>query len=255
MTFRFATWFLAGVVLLSACKSKKELATEPKTLEEVEAQALYDTLEARQPSFDWFNGSGKMRVQTEDFAASFSVKLRMKADSVIWLQAEKLGFEVARALITPDSAFILDRFSKDYYAIGFEEFTQYYKINFGFRDLQRLLAGGTIYLPPNYLRNEDDGEFRRLTVNAGEYKAIYWFDPGLMLSKGVVQDEYGRTADLAFDDYRAVEFIPYVPFERYLSFFDGESTTELSMQLSSLEVNVPKRIPFSIPSNYDKVDF
>ncbi len=244
------------MLLFTACKGKKELTkgTDSES-EAIAAQALYDTLEARQPTFTWFNGSGRMRVSTDEFAASFSMKLRMKADSVIWLQAEKLGFELGRAMITPDSAFILDRFNKEYYALGFEQFTTYYKLNFGFDDLQRLLAGGTVFLPPTLLKQQDDGEFRKLTVNAGEYKAIYWFDEGLMLNKGVVSDIHGRTADIAFDDYRSVEFIPFVPFERYLAFFDGESTTELTLQLSSLEVNVPKRMPFSVPSGYDKVDF
>ena len=158
-----------ALVALTACKGKKELTSGPSLDKEaMAAQALYDTLEARQPLFEWFNGSGRMRVSTEDFAAGFSVKLRMRADSVIWMQAEKLGFELGRAMITPDSAFILDRFNKDYYALGFEEFTTYYKLNFGFTDLQRLLAGGTVFLPPTLLKQQDDGEFRQLTVNAGE---------------------------------------------------------------------------------------
>ena len=76
-----------------------------------------------------------------------------------------------------------------------------------------------------------------------------------MLEKGVIADVYGRTADLQLDDYRSVENMPYVPFERYLSFFDGETTTELSMQLSSIEINVAKATLFSVPANYDKVDF
>lgn len=238
---------------ISACKSKKSIA-DATAVEDVSARILFDSLESRQPMYTWYSAIGKMRAQTEDIAVGFTVRMRMRKDSAIWFRVEKFGFEVGRALITQDSAYILDRFNKEYYIEPIEDFLLEYSIPFDFTDLQRLLAGGTVALAPNYLRSEEDEGRMRLTCNSGDIKAIYWFDPKYRLDQGVLVDLLGRNADLKYSDYRLVHGPQEIPFERYLSFFDGTASTELSMQLSEIEIDVPQSLKFSIPSGYERVD-
>lgn len=240
-------------LISSSCKGKKALA-EATPAEDVSARILYDSLESRQPVYTWYSAVGKMRAQTEELAVGFTVRMRMLRDSAIWFRVEKFGFEIGRALITRDSAFVLDRFNKEYYIEPIEDFLREYNVPFAFDDLQRLLAGGTVSLTPNYLRSEEDDGRMRLTCNAGEIKAIYWFDPLYRLDQGVLVDLLGRNADLKYADYRPVNGPQEIPFERYLSFFDGTASTELTMQLSEIEIDVPQSLKFSIPSNYERVD-
>jgi hypothetical protein len=195
-----------------------------------------------------------MRAQTEDIAVGFTVRMRMLRDSAIWLRAEKFGFEVGRALITRDSAYVLDRFNREYYIEPIEQFLTEYRIPFQFDDLQRLLAGGTVELTPNFLKSDQVEGRMRLTCNSGDIKAIYWFDPSYRLDQGVLVDLFGRNADIKYTDYRPVGGPQEIPFERYLSFFDGSASTELTMQLSEIEIDVPQSLNFSIPSNYERVD-
>jgi len=46
-------------------------------------------------------GDGTARIDTKDENLSFSFKLRMIKDSVIWFQLKKLGLEGVRAMATP----------------------------------------------------------------------------------------------------------------------------------------------------------
>ncbi len=245
--------FVVMAVGISACKSKKPIA-DAADAEAISARILFDSLESRQPVYTWYSAIGKMRAQTEEIAVGFTVRMRMLRDSAIWFRVEKFGFEVGRALITQDSAYILDRFNKEYYIEPIDDFLSEYNIPFEFNDLQRLLAGGTVSLAPSYLRSEEDEGRMRLTCNSGDIKAIYWFDPLYRLDQGVLVDLLGRNADLKYSDYRLVHGPQEIPFERYLSFFDGTASTELTMQLSEIEIDVPQSLKFSIPSNYERVD-
>ena len=249
---RFALLILLTLMSLAACKSKRDIAGGKTKL--LSAETLYDSIEARQPIFERYSASGKMRAQTEELAIGFGVKLRMVRDSAVWLRAEKLGFEVGRALIRPDSAFVLDRLNKEFYAIDFDEFMGLYNLPFSFTDLQRILAGGTVSLTPLYMKSDLAEDMMRLTINAGEYKAIYWLDQLLQVDHGVLVDLEGRTADFEYGDYRPMPTTADIPFERLIIFFDGDGTTELSMQFTEIEVDVPFSIRFSIPDHYEKVD-
>ena len=250
-------WALAVFAVIGSivsCKGKKELAGGKGKKDLVSAQTLFDSIEAHQPEFAYYAATGKMHAQTEDVSVGFNVKLRMIKDSVIWLQAEKFGFEVGRALITRDTAFIVNRLNKEYYAVHFQEFMDLYSLPFNYRDLQRLLAGGTVALTPVYMNSDVLEEQQRLTVNAGQYKAIYWLNDLFYLDHGVLADLEGRTADLEYSDYRPTNKEGLVPYERNLTFFDGSGTTELKMQLSEIEIDIPRNIRFSIPSHYERVD-
>jgi len=239
--------------MLISCHGSKNLKSE-KFIGTVSAESLYDTLEARQPSFTWFGAKGKIRAQTDEISVSASIQLRMLRDSAIWIRAEKLGFEVGRTLIRPDSAFIIDRINRVYYAVELREFLDEYSAPFEFDDLQRMLAGGTIELPPHQLQSEPAKEFIRLRINAEEFLGLYWFDQLLVLDHSLLVDLYGRSVEVGFDDYRSVQGAGEIPFVKSLKFFDGESTTELTLNFTEVALDIPKSMRFEIPRHYERVD-
>jgi Domain of unknown function (DUF4292) len=238
---------------MMSCRAGKELKSA-KNVTGITAESLYDTLEARQPDYKWFSAKGKIRAQTDDISVGATIQLRMLRDSVIWIRAEKLSFEVGRALITPDSAFIINRINREFYAVKLAEFLEEYNAPFGFDDLQRMLAGGTIEFPSNQLKSEPAEEFTRLRINAEEFLGLYWFDKSLDLDHSLLVDLHGRRVEMQFGDYRPVEGTGNIPFARALKLFDGESTTQLTLHFTVIELDVPTSMRFQIPSHYERVD-
>lgn len=239
--------------VMMSCRGSKNLKSG-NVGGKMTAESLYDTLEARQPSYEWFSAKGRIRAQTEEIAVSATVQLRMLYDSLIWIRAEKLGFEVGRVLINPDSAFIINRINREYYAVELAEFMEEYNAPFGFEDLQRMLAGGTIELPALQLQSDSKEKFTRLRINAEEFLGLYWFDQSLVLDHSLLVDLLGRSVEVQFDDYRSVHGGGDIPFIKSLKLFDGESTTELTLNFSQVEIDIPKSMRFQIPSNYERVD-
>jgi len=239
--------------MMTSCRSSKNLKTG-NFAATLTAESLYDTLEARQPDYIWFTAKGRIRAQNEEIAVSATVQLRMVKDSLIWIRAEKLGFEVGRALIRPDSAFIVNRINREYYAVELAEFLEEYNAPFGFEDLQRIVAGGTIELPAHQLRSELGEEFMRLRINTEEFLGLYWFDQSLVLDHSLLVDLNGRSVEVQFDDYHPVPGGGNIPFVKFLKLFDGESMTELTLSFTEIELDIPKSMRFKIPRNYERVD-
>ncbi len=241
------------IAVLISCHGSKNLKSS-KVHGIITAESLYDTLEASQPQYTWFNAKGKIRAQTDEIAISATIQLRMLRDSAIWIRAEKLGFEVGRVLIRPDSAFIINRIYREYYAVELSEFMEEYQAPFGFKDLQRMLAGGTIELPDDQIQMEPVGDLTRLRIHAGEFLGLYWFDQFLFLDHSLLVDNEGRSVEVQFDDYRDVEGAAGIPFAKSLKLFDGENTTELTLGFTYVEIDIPKSMHFHIPRNYERVD-
>jgi uncharacterized protein DUF4292 len=236
-----------------SCRGSKNLKSG-KFPDNMTAESLYDSLEAHQPSYNWFNAKARIRAQTDEIAVSATIQLRMLRDSLIWIRAEKLGFEVGRALIRPDSAFIINRINREYYAVKLSEFLDEYNAPFGFEDLQRLLASGTIELLSHQLQSEQVKNFTRLRISADEFLGLYWFDKSMVLDHSLLVDTRGRSVEVEYDDYRPVAGSGDIPFVRFHKLFDGESTTELSLRFTDIELDIPKSVRFQIPRHYEKVD-
>jgi len=244
---------LCIIGLTMSCRGSKKLKSG-YVAGSLTAESLYDTLEARQPSYKWFSAKGKIRAQTDEIAVGATIQLRMLHDSLIWIRAEKLGFEVGRVLIKPDSAYVINRINREYYAVELSEFMKEYNAPFGFEDLQRMLAGGTIELPANQIQTEARDEFTRLRIHTEDFVGLYWFDELLILDHSLLVDSYGRSVEVTFDDYRSVQGNGDIPFAKELKLFDGESTTELILNFSEIEIDIPRSVRFQIPSNYERVD-
>lgn len=250
---RWSDYMFLGLCLvcLSSCADRKLAKTAPG---KAKASTLMTALNNHEPQFEWYSGKGRIRVATDDVRMGGTVHLRMIRDSVIWAKVDKFGFEVGRALITPDSAYVIDRLHKEYYVEHLDSFLTRYHAPFSFGDLQRVLAGGTI-----------NGHARKVQVLEGEsgyglqmltdaFDAQYWFNRLFLLEKGTFTDPAARKVQLNYGDYRDISRAHPMPFERFLMLDDGINAAEIELSFAQIEVDVPKSVPFNIPEHYVKVD-
>ena len=77
---------------------------------------LMQALEAHNIAFDWIALEGKMDFDSRLQGGSGKVLIRMKKDSLLWLQGKKLSIEGVRMKMTPDSTVIRYTIDKKYQA-------------------------------------------------------------------------------------------------------------------------------------------
>ncbi|MBK7304621.1 MAG: DUF4292 domain-containing protein [Saprospiraceae bacterium] len=148
------SFFLAALTCLAVLASCSTLKRKSKEIRSTATQAninnLKEELESRQ-DYQYLSLKGIMEFEDQDISTSAQVTLQSKKDSIILLSLRKLGFEVARALINPDSIVIIDRINHSWAKLDIDEWSQKLNIPIDFYGIQDILISG-VHLPdgPEY---------------------------------------------------------------------------------------------------------
>lgn len=100
--------------------------------------------------FDYLKIKSKVAFSSPEFSQTFPATIHVKKDSVIWISVA-VGFEVARGIITPDSAVFLDRLNRNVYQFGYQELSEFMGFDVSYDLVQSLIVGNM----PVYVRDED----------------------------------------------------------------------------------------------------
>src|SRR5690606_1391550 len=75
-------------------------------------------------------------------------------DSVLWVNVKKLGVEAARALVTKDSIYLINRLDKTYSIKGLESLQKQYSLPAGFALLQDAVLASAWFFPDIDLQSD-----------------------------------------------------------------------------------------------------
>ncbi|MEM7103109.1 MAG: DUF4292 domain-containing protein [Bacteroidota bacterium] len=238
------------VLMASACKTSKEAVGD---LKRKPPRYLVERLKDNQRQYEWFSGKGKLKFTSEGKTQSATTNIRMRKDSLIWINVTKIGFEAARMLITPDSVHILLRREKEYYAREFQAFADEYNLDIDFNTLQQIVLGNALLPdsrkldskidPPHYLLTAKDGIYtREFRMGGSDY---------LLAQMKVSEPSTNRTFTVDYETYKAVSNASAFAYDRSAIFTqDDVSQAELDIRFSKIELDIPKNTPFSISSRY-----
>jgi len=247
-----AIFLLLGIV--SCTPTKNALSSHGHVVldKPVDAATMLTAVEATEIPYSWFSGVGSGTIDWDGERYSAKINVRIQRDRIIWVQIQKFGFEIGRMLITPDSAFFINRLERSYSIYSTVDFFKKYNLPADFVMFSKVFTGGA-YLPPNITKStlEKDNSLR--VESALGIHAQHWLDESLMLDHSSVHDLFGHQWDAAYANYQDANNGQPFPFNRNNSLIiDGESNL-FNIEYSEVTMNVPQEFPFSIPSHYEKI--
>lgn len=239
---------LTGLIL-GGCTRKVKLKGPAPTLQMAEA---YQILADHNIDFTWWAGVGKATVDSEYEKGSGKMYLRMKRDSLVWLVGKKLSLEGVRAQITPNKVTVKYPLEKVYQQGVPQDLLNKYQVDLEFTDVQHLLAGN-VMLPDTSnctIANSETGA--TIDYSDGLYRYQYLIDSRLNRLSGleiVLPDS--QHVSVTYGDYKpakgsSVDCSHYRKIE-----MSGQGS--LIIQFSDIEVDVPKKTPFSISNRYTEI--
>lgn len=234
-------------VLLGSCKAKKITSDKMKSEKE-----LQQALDLHNYDFDWFSAKGKLKYKNVYESGKATINVRMKKDSIIWLNITKFSIEIARVKMTPDSVYVVYRWERLYTRDRLEKFTSDYNTNFNFTELQDLFFGN-VTTTENVNFVERDSTKYHISADKDGIKYDYHVNPyNLLLEKFYVSDSERRGVIGKYGDYKEHEDGNLFSYLREYTFKEDDEVTYLAIDYSDIEIDVPKKIKFSIPSHYDE---
>jgi Domain of unknown function (DUF4292) len=202
-------------------------------------------------------GSAKVYTESQGMAVNASANVVWVRDSLVWINVKKLGLEAVRALVTPDSAWVLNRLDKTCLTLSVADFCTRYGIpGDGFSALQDMLLGSATLLPNMPLQSGIQDSLHRLYGSNDNLIVDYRMEEGTFLLKNESFIERKRTnaLSIAFDKYNKLTDMALFPYLRRVEAFgadNGKSYFEL--EFTAMEVNSAPSWKFDIPSHYQRI--
>ncbi len=252
--------FIIGIVLFSACKSHKVAVAPPiKTIENVRPAVdpsitFLKNVENRIWLPDFFNGKANINVISNGSEVAFDAIIQFRKDSAILLVAKKFGFEVGRALITPDSFFFINRIQQEYDAKPLSAIASKFNLPPRFNLIQHLIVGNPINLD-DYQANLNDSLAVVSSVKNSLEANCFMDKTNFTLYRNEISNSIeGGNMKMNFADYRPLGRHNF-SYQRNL---DAKSKSagflNAELKFSEVELDKPKVIRFEIPKRYKRMD-
>ena len=273
---------LISLALLSAChrqRQKSKVQSTADTLTVVQTDTLSfpkkDSVAVIKPNaeseelkvnienvdFKYLTAKSKISFKSKDQDIdNANVSMRMRKDSILWLQIVVGPIEVVRGIITRDSIQIIDRHNKAYYQYDFASLSQKFNFQLSFDLIQSILVGNMPIPKKPGERFKKENEYFMLRQNEGKISLEnYIGEQSRRLKKLLVTEQPGKNSlTLNYEDFTQLNnyLFPYTSLiqldyeskqdqQRYQTVFRiKHQKVELSEKTLSF--------PFSIPAKYEK---
>lgn len=246
---RYLLPFLLFSLLVSACKPKKDTGTPAgdgiSTLSEAEliARRMAD---ARFVT-DWMDARANLRLESPEMNVSGNAYLRLEKDKRIWVSVKKFGFEAARALITPDSFFVINRLQGEYTAEPLSYVERTYKIPARFDLLQNIILGNPIILSRNLAVETTVENQYHLSAQDSRWASDYWANTSTFYLEQMKLREIteNRILQIFMDDFQETGGNRPFPFGREIE-IESPATglARIKLDFTRIELAGPVDMPF-----------
>lgn len=220
---------------------------------------LLKKLDVNELEAEWMSAKAKISYQSPEETRKFTANIRIRKDSIVWMNIKKASVEAFRILVTTDSVYIINRIDKEYYIRSLDFAQEQFNLPGEFEAIQTALLGNPFFFKNHKLKPSVDGPQYKLSSDKAATRMLtHYYLNGLSyaLEKMFFQDlERSRNLTIFMDAYEAIDGEVQFAHERNFQ-MESEETGEVEMKIkfSKVEINVPKTIKFSISSRYKRVD-
>lgn len=262
------------VALLSftSCKNQKKITLNNGKciLDFKNAKALAANLKAKEFKFEKLNAKMAVEALIDSTSNSFTISLRMRKDSLIWMSISKLGIEGARVLITKDSVKFMDRLKNKFFRGDYAYISKLLNTELDFEILQSLLIGNSVefYDEDEKLKPGVDNcqytlgtirkyKLRRVMEKGKELKesaqSIYMIPETFKIARILFYDfNPDRSFDAHFNDFTAIDSTQLFPYKmNYV--IKAQKNVNIDILYSKVTLNEEQSFPFKIPENYEQI--
>ena len=254
-------YLLVFILLISSCTSKNLIVASDQ-INKMPARKIVKKHVAT--SFASNTLDAKIKVNYISFRdekqkkEDFTVRLRMKKDSLIWIKGTKV-LTAFKIKITPNSLSYYLPISKEYFEGDLSLLSKLLGIKLSFEQLQNLFIGKSVLeMKGKRFDAEISEQSYLLTPKAQEklFDVIFKIHPKhFKLDRLFLErKERKQTLEMVYGAYSKVKG-DYIPTKLSIYTTQGKAYTKIRMEHKSLKLNQPVQVRFRIPAGYKRIEF
>lgn len=241
-------------LLAGACGKRTADIRLPKGT--MTAEKVYRQLVSSQVNATWMDARATVDFDGPDMSVGGTAHIKVEAGKRIWMRVSKFGFEAARALITPDSIYLIDRLNREYAAEPLSYVEKRFNLPARFELLQDILLGNPIFFGDNrYLLSTQSDQYL-LQGGSQNWKTSYWLDRNSFRfdRMRLMEPSTDREVDMLLDQYTTIDGTAQkFAYLRNLTINSLETgRARIQLKFNRVSLNEPSPISFDIPSNYTR---
>jgi len=240
--------------------------------------SLLGLLKKNELHYQWMTAKMNASVIGADSSEqTFTINIRARKDSAIWMMITKLGIEGARVLVTKDSVKFIDQLKNKYFKGDYVYINKMLQSELDFEMLQAVLIGNSVefYEDERYRLNVDNQicqyqlgtirkrKLRRVIQGNKEMKDPVqgiWLKPDdYKISRILFFDfDPNRTFEANFDRFETIDSTQRMPMLiKYDIMAESDPKTQkkvtINLEYTKVTLNKPQTFPFNIPSGYEQI--
>lgn len=268
---RFFVLVTALLLSFSSCKNQKKITLNNGKciLDFKNARTLTTNLKTNELKFSWLKAKLNAEALIDSSSNSFTISLRMRKDSVIWMSLSKLGIEGARVLITRDSVKFTNTLQNKYFKGDYAYISKLLNTELDFEMLQSLLVGNSVafYDEDEKIKPGVDDchytlgtvrKFKMRRVERGRElrepaQSIFLVPDNFKISR-ILFYEFNpdRSFDARFGDFVGVEAGQLFPQKMNYT-IKAQKNVTIDLNYTKVTLNEEQSFPFKIPDNYEQI--
>jgi hypothetical protein len=245
-----------GLLLVFGCAAKKHIMAAPAAVVHPKLtnsnSARLDSVRAGQINFNSFTGKAKASLAIDGNSNDCTLNIRIKRDKEIWVSITYLvGFEVARAMITPDSIIVINRLQGVYLKKPFDYVHSYTDKQVNYTMLQALLVGNAI---PQVLNDSTQYQAAagNITLSGNLNNLVYKLIMGNNFKVTQTNlDNHDAGQSLQVSNQAFIQAAGNtVPSQISIASVAKDKKIQVNLRYIKVDFNQPQEYPFTIPDSY-----
>ncbi|PUZ21173.1 protein of unknown function [Chitinophaga costaii] len=206
-------------------------------------------------SFSTFSAKLKLDYDNDQGKSlSLTANIRIRKDSAVWISiSAPIVGEVARALITPDSLKVINKFEKKLILRKLSDAHDILNIPMDFNTLQDLIVGNPVFFTDSVYNVVRTPSVISFDCNGGTFMSVFnVFADDFNLQQSKVTDKDStlatkRSCELTYGDYHDLQGHKFANSRRI--FVSEKHVTKIGLDFNRADFDQAVSLPFSIPAS------
>jgi hypothetical protein len=243
-----ASFLLCTLALFGACSKK--------TTPGIDVNDPAKSLAIQEIDFEYFQGRARMILKDASKERDVKAVIRVRRDSVIWMNFTVIGVQGGRALINKDSITIINNVDKEYYVFDYKELSNRYNFEVNYYVIQAALLGNLLMKR----KPDDDVDIQSLTIlltqKSGSIEVLNYISATTQKIQKVEFKENNthNSMSINYGNFQPVgeKLFPYIGTISLLyKSPSGLINTTITFEYNKAEVGDKEvKFPFNIPKKY-----
>lgn len=242
--------FVCSALLILAGSCSKKATTVPT--------APGNDVNIQEIDYEYLSGKARIHFRDEKKEREVKATIRIRKDSVIWMDISVVGFSGARALINQDSITIRSNVDKEYFVFEFKELSKRYNFDINYKIVEAALLGNLLHERSPSDVATSDGTFNILEQKKNTVTIRNFINIASQKLEKIELTESNTSNSLVINYSNFQNVGPKVfPYNGQIVLLyktpAGIINNTITFEYSKAEVGTRElRFPFNIPKKYER---